>query len=67
MQILYLCFLIPIINRNRIRLYTSNLLDDSNINNNRTLNTTKYNKNSDAALIPKYHIPRNKPIWDRHY
>ena len=66
MQILYLCFLIPIVNRNRFKLYTSNLLDN-NINNNRTFNTTKYNKNNYALLIPKYHIPRNKPIWDRHY
>ena len=44
MQIFYLCFLIPIVNKNRFRLYTSNSLDNNNINinSNRTMNNTKY-------------------------
>lgn len=70
MQIFYLCFLIPIVNRNRFRLYTSNSLDSNNINinSNRTMNNTKYyRKNNDAALIPRHLIPKNDPIWDRHY
>jgi len=71
MQILYLCFLIPIINKNRFRLYTSKKVevDSKSIDiNNRIINSTKYyNQNNDAALIPRHHIPINKPIWDRHY
>ena len=76
MQIFYLCFLIPIINKNRFKLlHTSKELevDSKSIDiNNRTINNTKhcnkiYNKNNDAALIPQHHIPINKPIWDRYY
>ena len=64
-NILYLCFLIPFINKNRFRLFTSKEVEVDI--NNRIINSTKcYNQNNDAALIPRHHIPINNPIWDRH-
>lgn len=59
MQICYLCFIVPIINRNKFKLYISNSLESNN--------TKCHNKKNNKVIIPKHHISINKPTIDKYY